>query len=115
MSKMGSSLKRHWNTTVTIQSPTYAIDAYGGQSVSTWATIASNVRASIQQRSGALVVEGKRDSITYDAVCYIDSTYTIIEGSKATDGNSNLYTIIAVSDQAGLAEFTRLTLKRASA
>ena len=114
MADFAASLKRHWNTTVTITAPTHSQSAFGGASVSFSAVSDTSIRAAIQQTGGSITDEAGRESLRYDATCYIDGNVSVAEGSRVVDGNSNIYTVVAVSNMSGLAVYTRLSLTRNS-
>lgn len=102
MPDVEATIKRHWNETISIDSPTYSQDAYGAMYVSGYTNIASGVRASLQGFGDARTVESGRESMPTRATCCIAGSYNIPEGSKVTDSSGNIFAVDKVVNSSGL-------------
>jgi len=67
MADLSKTLRRHYNTTVTISSPTYSRTAMGGTNVTAWTVVVNGVRAALQPSGGDTEAVASRESMRIDA------------------------------------------------
>lgn len=95
------SLSSLCNQTADIQRPTYAADAYGGQTA-TWATTYDDIRISLQPARGKVIEEFARLSMQITHVAYTGSTVSLKAGDRLVCNSKN-YLVQAYRDMAGQA------------